>query len=120
MNTSLPTNQYEDKATKNVAYAIYILYLTSVILPMLPIVGIIFAYVFENDAQGNLKSHYRYLIRSFWIGLLYFAISGALIVLVIGIVLLPLCVIWWIIRIAKGLKALIRNEAISQPQTWWF
>ena len=110
----------EDNATKKVAYGIYICYLASLMVPVLPIIGVIFAYIFENDAKAILKSHYQYLIRSFWIGLLYFTLAGASIMIVVGIILLPLCVIWWLIRLVKGIKSLARNEPIADPKTWWF
>ncbi len=110
----------EDPATKKVAYIIYVLYLCSLMVPVLPIVAVIFAYIFENDAKDILQSHYQYFIRSFWIGMLYFSIAGLSIMIVIGIILIPLCVIWWIIRLAKGLKSLLRNEPVQHPKTWLF
>ncbi len=113
-------NQVEDPATKKVAYIIYILYLCSLIMPVLPIVAVIFAYIFENDAKETLKSHYQYFIRSFWIGMLYFSIAGLLVMVAIGIILIPLCIIWWIIRMVKGLKSLLRNEPILHPKSWVF
>lgn len=115
------TQQYmqEDKGTTNVAYVVYILYL-AIFVPALPVLGIIFAYIFENDARDLLKTHYQYLIRTFWIGLLYFSISSLLVFLIIGLFLLPLCLIWWFIRNVKGLKSLIREEPIPNPKTWLF
>lgn len=110
----------EDTLTHKITYAIYFMYLSSIVLPMLPILGVIFAYIFENDARDYLKSHYQLQIRTFWIGILYFGISAALIPVVIGIPLIPVCIIWWIIRNVKGLKSLLRNEPISNPKTWLF
>lgn len=110
----------EDTAAKKVAYGIYTLYLASTALPTLLVVGIILAYVFRNDAKVILISHYQYLIRTFWIGLLYFGISVALIPALVGMALIPICIIWWVIRIAIGLKSLMHNEAITNPKTWVF
>lgn len=112
--------QSEDPAAKKVAYIIYVLYLCSLIVPVLPIVAVIFAYIFENDAKDILKSHYQYMVRSFWIGMLYFSIAGLSLMIVIGILLIPLCIIWWIIRLAKGLKSLLRDEPVQYPKTWLF
>ncbi len=110
----------EDNAAKTVAYGIYILYLAAIVLPILPIIGIIFAYIFENDAKSLLKSHYQFLIRSFWISILYFGIASLLVIFVIGFVLLPLCFIWWIIRMARGIKSLLRHEPIADPKSLLF
>ncbi len=117
INTDTPIA--EDPVTTKAAYIIYILNMI-ICVPALPLLGVIFAYIFENDAKSILKSHYRYLIRSFWIGLLYFTISGALIFLIIGFFLIPICIIWWFIRLVKGLKSLMRNEPIPNPKTWIF
>ena len=89
-------------------------------MPVLPIVAVIFAYIFENDAKNILKSHYQYFIRSFWIGMLYFGIAGLSVMVVIGILLVPLCIIWWIIRMTKGLKYLLRDEPVQYAKTWLF
>lgn len=120
METNIQSNDKEDPATTKVAYLIYILYFPCVLLPILPILAVIFAYIFENDAKSILKSHYQFLIRSFWMGLLYFTIAGLSLFIIIGMLLIPLCIIWWFIRIVKGLKSLLRNEPIANPKTWVF
>ncbi|MCC2666579.1 MAG: hypothetical protein K0S63_495, partial [Gammaproteobacteria bacterium] len=116
MHTVITQQESENSVTKKVAYGIYILY----VLPGLPIVGVIFAYVFEKDAKTILKSHYQYLIRSFWIGILYTVVSLVLCPFIIGIALLVLSGIWWIIRMARGLRSLLYNEAIINPTSWIF
>ena len=110
----------DDSATVKITYAIYFLYLASLMIPVLPILAVVLAYIFENDGRTFLKSHYQYLIRSFWIGLLYFFIAGISFIFIIGMILTPLCVIWWIIRIVKGLKSLIHKEPIRNPKAWIF
>ncbi|MDR3492128.1 MAG: hypothetical protein P4M12_08835 [Gammaproteobacteria bacterium] len=120
MNTDSTPVIKNDDAVKKVAYGIYYLNLAGIFMPMLLVVGVIFAYVFENDAQLILKSHYQYLIRTFWLALLYFCISALLLFVLVGFILLPVCVIWWLIRVIRGLKALMRNEAIQNPKTWLF
>jgi len=119
-NTPISNTDQEDPATRKMAYTIYVLYLATIVLPILPIIGVIFGYIFENDAKSYLKSHYHYIIRSFWIGILYSLIAGVSRIVVVGIVLIPLCLIWWLIRAAKGLKSLMRNQPISNPETWFF
>lgn len=119
MNSHPRQTQSDDMAATKVAYVIYISYFLFCI-PALPVIGVIFAYIFENDAKQYLKSHYQYLIRSFWIGLLYSVIAFALVILVIGIFLMPLLLIWWLIRMVKGMKSLMRNEPVINPTTWLF
>lgn len=117
MTNEINPETTEDELTIKATYAVYILYLL-LFFPALPFLGVVIAYVFENDAKFILKSHYTYLIRTFWIGLLYFSIASIFTLLLIGFLLLPLCVIWWYVRSVKGLKSLMRNEPISNSTTW--
>lgn len=105
---------------RTIAIIIYVLYLCTVFIPPLCIIGVVFAYVFENDATDYLKSHYTYLIRTFWIGLLYFTISIILISILIGIILVIVSAVWWLIRVTKGLKDILQNNPIVNSQTWKF
>ena len=87
--------------------------------------------------QDRLDSHYRFQIRTFWIGWLYILIAFAVIVSSIGFVfssdfgLMGLMiaagsagwifgVIWTIIRCIKGLIYELRNEPYPNPGTWFF
>ena len=110
----------DKSAPLKIAYASYILYLLSLFVPLLPILAVILTYIFENDAETYLKSHYQYLIRTFWIGVLYFLIAGITVFILIGFILIPLCIIWLIIRLVKGLKSLMHQEPILNPKTWLF
>lgn len=84
------------------------------------LVGLIMAYVARPTAPVWLQSHYTYLIRTFWIGLLFFVAAGVLCLLAIGFVLLPLAFLWVVVRCVVGLMRLFRNEPIPQPDTWMF
>ena len=50
------------------AKLVYILYLVSLLIGITAIVGLIIAYVNRDDAPGWLQTHYRFQIRTFWIG----------------------------------------------------
>ena len=65
-----------------------------------------------------LDSHYTYLIRTFWIGVLYGLISFALSIVLIGFLLMFVVAIWVIVRCVKGLQAIARNEPVPNPETW--
>ena len=57
---------------------IYLLYLVSFVLGISGIVGVVFAYVNRGQSDEWIEAHYTYLIRTFWIGLLYFVIAVVL------------------------------------------
>ena len=110
----------EERSLVKVSKTIYILYLVGFIFPIFTIIGVIVAYIYESDATDYLKSHFRYQIRGFWIYLLYYCISIILVAAVIGLLLLPLTMIWWIIRNIKGFKSADKEQVIDAPKTWTF
>ena len=100
------------------AKVVYILYLVSLLIGVTSIIGLIIAYVNRGDAPAWLESHYRYQIRTFWIGLLYGLISMALLIVYVGFILAVAAVIWWIARCAVGLKYAARGEPLPNPASW--
>ena len=97
---------------------IYILYLVGFATVVSLLVGLVFAYLNRDKSDPWLQSHYTYLIRTFWIGLLYLCICGALTIFVIGFFLLFALAIWFIIRCIKGLQAVTQQQPITDPETW--
>jgi uncharacterized membrane protein len=100
------------------AKAVYALYLASLVVGITALVGLVMAYVNVGDAQEPLKSHYRFQIRTFWIGLLYFTIGVLLALAVVGFVVIAFFYVWLIVRCVKGLKALDRREPYPKVETW--
>lgn len=98
---------------------IYVLYLVNLLIPFTGLVGVIMAYI--NKGDGNfLDSHYQFQIRTFWIGLLYAVIGILLTFIIIGYLILIFVVIWLIVRAAKGLKYLGKQEPVPDPTSWMF
>ncbi len=103
------------------AKVVYFLYLASIIVGISGIVAVIVAYIYKSDAEPCVQTHYRFQIRTFWIGLLFIPL------LIIGAMLGPVFFIvgvfsfvWFIVRCAKGLKYLSQNAAMPNPATWLF
>ncbi len=119
-------------AATNIARIVYILYLAELFVGITGLIGVIMAYVNRSDAPEWLASHYRFQIRTFWIGLLYLMIAGIvllmvvvsrdlmLLMVVVGGAVWVFWVIWMIIRCIKGLKYELREEAYPDPEGWFF
>ena len=106
-------------AEADAAKAIYILYLVGVVIPViLPIIGVVMAYIYRDGAPAWVQSHYQLQIRTFWMGLVYFVIALVATMILIGWVILALSMIWWIIRCVKGLKAVFEGVPHPNPTTW--
>ena len=97
---------------------VYILYLGGILIGLLALIGVIIAYVSRNDSGGWVNDHYRFQIRTFWIGLLYMVVGGATTVIVIGWLLLLAALVWWIVRCVKGLQCVSRSEPYPNIETW--
>ena len=105
-------------AEGDTAKLVYILYLASLIVGITAIVGVIVAYVNRGDAPAWVQTHYRFQIRTFWIGVLYGVISIITMFILIGFLFALFTLVWWIVRCAKGLQRQSRGEAYDKPATW--
>ena len=110
----------KSKTTEGTAKVVYILYLVGIVVGVTAIIGLILAYLNRNDAEDWLKSHYRFQIRTFWIGLLYTVIGGILTLIVVGYLVLLFWLVWLIVRCVKGMKYLNDNKAHPNPKGWMF
>lgn len=100
------------------AKIVYILYLAAIVIGLLALIGVVIAYVSRNDSGGWVNDHYRFQIRTFWIGLLYFAVGTATAFIVIGWLVLLAALVWWIVRCVKGLQCVSRQEPYPNIETW--
>ena len=100
------------------AKLIYILYLVGLVIPLTPLVGLIMAYMGKGEADETVLTHYRWQIRTFWIGLLYILIGSILTIVVIGFLVLLAQVVWYIVRCVKGLQAIERGAPIESVESW--
>jgi uncharacterized membrane protein len=111
------TDQWLEPGKTNVQI-VYFLFIAGMFIPILPLVGLIMAYINRGKAGGWVDTHYTYLIRTFWIGLLYGLIATVLVILLIGILLYLAIAIWIIVRCIVGLQAAGRGEPVRDPQSW--
>lgn len=116
-STPRKTDSWLEPGSTNVM-VIYILYLAGLVIGISGLVGIVLAYVNRGKAGGYIETHYTWLIRTFWIGLLYAVISMVLMMVMIGFVLMLAVAVWFIVRCIIGLQALGRNEPIKNPESW--
>ncbi len=102
------------------AYLIYILYLFGLVFGITAIIGLVMAYIYRDDAQAWLRTHYRFQIRTFWIGLVYVAVGIVTAPVFIGYLVLLFWLIWLVVRCVKGIKLVDEGRAQIDPETWWF
>lgn len=110
----------ERSVSIDTARIIYILYLVGLATGLTLLVGVIMAYVNKEGAPDWLYTHYRFQIRTFWIGLLYCVIGGILSIALIGFLVLLFWVVWLIVRVVKGFKYLEQRQPVPNVESWMF
>ena len=108
----IPSNDNPEDRRKdplrNLAVAVYILQGLSFFLGGITgLAGVIVNYVKLDEVQGTwIEPHFRWQIRTFWIGLLWGVIGFITTFIIIGWLILLVISIWVIFRIVKGALAL--------------
>lgn len=108
----IPSNDNPEDRRKdpmrNLAVAVYILQGLSFFLGGITgLAGVIVNYVKLDEVQGTwIEPHFRWQIRTFWIGLLWGVIGFITTFIIIGWLILLAISIWVIFRIVKGALAL--------------
>jgi uncharacterized membrane protein len=119
----------EDRTLPAVVYA---LYLVGLVNGLTVIVGLIIAYASRDTASPVARSHYTFLIRTFWLSIAWFLIGCALCavgaifsiilvgipVLMLGVLVCSVVGIWFAVRAIVGVITLSRGEAYPRPETW--
>jgi len=119
VNPSASTEGLSD-TDGSTAKVVYILYIVGILIWLTGLVGVVMAYVNRSDAPEWLQAHYRYQIRTFWIGGLYMLIGALLSLVFIGYFILLFWVIWLVVRCVKGMKALDRGAPPENVTGWMF
>jgi uncharacterized membrane protein len=100
---------------------VYYLYLGCVpTLGLSAIAGIAIAHKFRHRGPDWLKTHYLFLIHTFWKGLFYFAIGIITSIAFIGLLILLFTFAFLLWRTLNGLRLLKREEPIPYPRGWLF
>ena len=67
----------------------------------------------EQKVEDWLVSHFRYQIRTFWIGLFYMLIGLFTTFILIGYLFLLFTFVWWIVRCVKGIQQLDQEVEVT-------
>lgn len=111
----------DQEKTQNIAMLVYVLLLAAPLFGGLTaLVGVIIAYVYRDDAPQWLQGHFQLQIRTFWISFLFLFIGLITMVIFIGKLLLLITLIWYLVRLIKGIKYLSRRTPYPNPVGWGF
>ncbi|HEX7751318.1 MAG TPA: DUF4870 domain-containing protein [Novosphingobium sp.] len=96
-----------------------LLYLSAFLVGVTGIVGVVLAYIWKGEAREPWEaSHYEYLIRTFWIGLIGSLIGLVLLLVLIGFVVLPAIAVLVVVRCVLSLVNAQKRAPMPNPQSW--
>jgi uncharacterized membrane protein len=119
-----------DKTTVVVVYALYLAgFLTA---GLTTLIGLVMTYVLRGEASDIARTHYVFLARTFWKGLLFSVLGWVLLIvglplsfILIGIPLLMaaklvwvLAAVWYGARCVMGLLAALGDRPYGAPRSW--
>ena len=103
------------------AKIVYILYIGGLFAGITWLIGAAVAYANIHEAPGWLEGHFRFQIRTWWMGLAIFLISLPLILVFgLGFLLLLFLYLWVLARALTGLRYVARGEPHPRPLTLGF
>jgi uncharacterized membrane protein len=111
MNQAYPPEQGTGLSLRSLTHLIYGLFalglLSAGFFGIASIAAIVLAYLKRGDAAGTVyASHFDWVIKTFWWGLLWFVLSGLATFIFIGWITGLIALVWVVYRIAKGWLAL--------------
>jgi len=119
----------EDRLMPAAAYGLYFVGLFTA-LPIL--LGAILAYLVRGSAGPAMRTHYTFLIRTFW-GAVGWSILGGLLIFIgiplsvvlvgapiimLGWAILGIVYLWILLRLVVGAIYLLRGDAHPRPRAW--
>jgi uncharacterized membrane protein len=97
---------------------ISLLYLSSMVLGVTALVGVVLGYVWKGEAHADWESsHYDYLIRTFWIALIGSFVSFLLMIVLIGFLLLFAVWVLVVIRCVLSLVNAQKQQPMPNPRS---
>lgn len=98
---------------------ISLLYLASFLFGITALVGVVLAYVWKGEPAAEWElSHYRYLIRTFWIGFLGAIVGIVLMIVLVGFLILGAVAVLVIVRSVLSLVNAQKRQPMPNERTW--
>jgi uncharacterized membrane protein len=110
--------EYLQPGKKNLIL-IYILYLGGLLIPILPIIGVVFAYANQNISNLVWQSHYVFAFRTFLFGMAASFVAMITTFIFIGPILYMLILVWFIVRSIVAMQFLLEESPHPNPLTFW-
>jgi len=108
------------KGTPGYTRLVYAGLLFGLFLPGLNFVAAILAWRGRGAGDAVIESHTLNQLHIFWKSIVYVLAGLVLVYFLIGVLLIMATIIWYILRILKGLRELAANAPAENPASWLF
>ncbi len=99
---------------RNTLLIVYILHGLAVFNGLTALIGVIISHLKVNETTSAFaRSHHRWLIRTFWWGLLWAVIATVLMIVGIGFLIYLVVIVWWIYRVVRGVINFTERRPMS-------
>lgn len=113
MVSELP--QKSSDALNKITIVVYVLQAIAMLTALPMIIAVIINYVKLDDVRGTwYESHFRWQLRTFWFGLLFYIIAFILHIILIGFIIGGITWLWQVYRVIKGAWRLSEHTAMYQ------
>src|SRR5690349_8828508 len=79
---------------------------------LLNVAAVVINYLKRDTASETWATHHRWMIRTFWWGLVWFSLAILTFLVGVGVIIWFVLAVWWIYRHVRGLLALAENRAL--------
>ena len=98
-----------------------LLYAASYVTGITAIIGVVLAYVWKGESHLPWEgTHYTYLIRTFWIGVIASVLGVITLLIGVGFLILLAVGVWGLVRTVMSLINAQKREPMKDPETLLF
>lgn len=98
----------------------YVLMFVALLTGFVGLISVIIAFVVGSDAQGSYQdSHTSLIIRTYFYSWVYLFIGLILSPIIIGWFILLFWLIWYLVRMVRGVTALSERRTINDPAAFF-
>mgnify|MGYP001237941843 FL=1 len=108
------------KGTPGYARLVYAGLLLGLFVPGLNAVAAVVAYLARDAGDALFQAHVKNQLHIFAKSVVYVLIGLVLTYFLFGVLIIMAAIVWYMLRITKGLQALARNAPPDNPESWLF
>lgn len=108
------------KGTPGYARLVYAGLLLGLFLPGLNVAAALLAWLARGSGDAVFQSHVKNQLYIFFKSILYVFVGWLFTWFLFGVLIIMAAIVWYVLRIVRGLQSLAANEPPANPESWLF